>query len=154
MGLPMDNIFFRFLLQCWPILLAAIASVLLVYSWKRPKLTAEKLQKGLIRQSVVNYISETEVLTGNDDNQEWLEARKNVERHFTKHSTSKSHLIPQIRYRDHISLSLAWIIFWGSAFIFVTIRMIFNPVYYGAEAIFLGYFAYYIVIGLISFFRK
>jgi len=149
----MDNIFFRFFIQAWPILLAAIASVALIYSWMRPKLTLEKLQKSLIRQSVLTFVGSTED-TVDPESHEWGEAAQRVKRYMNSPLMNPPTKPPEIKYRNYIAISLIWTLFWIGAFVFVVIRMILNPYYYGNEAIFLGYFAFYIALGLIRFFKR
>jgi len=155
MGLPMDNLIFRILLQSWPVILAAIATVLLLYHWFRPKFTLEKIQKGLVRQSVLMLVSEAEQEGAADDpeQQEWLTAREHLQEHFQTKLQDPADS-PKIPYRNYLSISLVWTLFWCGAFAFLTIRMLIAPFYYGSEAIFLGYFAYYILLGLIGYFKK
>ena len=154
MALPMDNIFFRFLLQCWPVIIAVIVTVLLAYQWMRPKFTAEKLQKGLIRQSVLIVVGEAKISPEEVDHRDWLETRQRVQKHVRNNSLKNEVNHQKLHYKDYISISLCWTIFWIGAVAFVSLRILFNPYYYGHEAVFLCYFTYYIVIGLISYFRK
>jgi len=147
----MDNIIFRFLLQCWPILLAVIVTVLLLYSWMRPEVTAEKLQRGLVQQKVLNAIGRHNY--ENNATQDWITTYKKMEDRLPK-TPSKTVHKERIHYQTLTTASLVWILFWAGACAFISIRIMFNPVYYGGEAIFLGYFSYYIIIGLISYFRR
>jgi hypothetical protein len=155
MGLPMDNPIFRIFLQSWPVILAAIATVLLIYHWFRPKFSLEKLQKGLVRQSVLMLVGEAEQegAEGDPEQQTWLAAREQIQEHFQTKLQDPA-APPRIRYRNYLSISLVWTLFWCGAFAFLTIRMLIAPFYYGSEAIFLGYFAYYILLGLISYFKR
>ena len=154
MALPMDNIFFRYFLRYWPVIIAIIITVLLIYQWTRPKVNAEKLQKGIIRQSVLIAVGENPDIGDDIEQQEWLETRQRVEKYFTNSSILNQSPKQQIRYQSYITISLIWTLFWIGVETFLIIRIILNPYYYVNEAIFLGCFTYYIIIGLISYFRR
>jgi hypothetical protein len=154
MTLPMDNIFFRYLLQCWPVILAVIITVILIYKWKHPKITAEKLQKGLIKQSVLLVAETNQNFSEDEELQEWVATRQKLKSYFENTNKVDPNPREPINYRSYITVSLLWILFWTGTLIFISIRILLNPYYYGNEAIFLGYFVYYIIIGLISYFRK
>jgi len=149
----MDNLIFRLLLQSWPVILAAIATVLLIYHWMRPKFTLEKLQKGLVRQTVLVTIGDESDSAPDPEQQEWIAVRENIQDQFstTFHPANKG---GKLNYRSYLCLSLIWVLFWSGAFAFLTIRILVAPYYYGSEAIYLGYFAYYICLGLIGYFKK
>ena len=153
MPLPMDNIFFRFFLQCWPVLVAVVITIVLLYQWMRPKVTPEKLQKGIVRQSVLLAVEDSHEIENDSEYKEWLQTRDKMKKYFNNNLKIEASN-QKIDYRSYTSLSLIWILFWVGALIFIALRILFNPFYYGHEAVFLGYFAYYIIIGLISFFRR
>ena len=150
----MDNLFFRYFLRYWPVLLAIIITVLLIYQWTRPKITAEKLQKGLIKQNILLTLEEDSEVGEDPQRQEWLKTQRKMEKYFAKSSLINQTPKQQIHYRGQITLSLVWTLIWIGVVTFLIIRIIFNPYYYGYEAIFLGCFTYYIIIGLISYFRR
>lgn len=151
-GLPTDNLFFRFFLQAWPMILAVVATVLLVYKWLRPKFSGEDLQRGLLRQGILTLIDDGAEQEDDPELRYWLGRRRNIPRSLS--STTHNETSSRIRYRDHVTISLLWSLFWIGAFVFLTIRILLNPYYYGGEAYFLGYFAIYITIGLISYFKR
>ena len=86
----MDNIIFRIILQLWPVFLAVAATLIVIYQWLRPKFTAEKLQKGLIRQGVLNAVAEMQDGAEDLDPPEWIEARKHAEEDLKKIRTYPS----------------------------------------------------------------
>jgi len=153
MALPMDNIIFQFLVEYWPVLLATGITLLLVYQYLRPKITAEDLQKGVIQRNVLTVLQE-ELPTQNkaDDDDEWIESLQKVEQLLPPKTPSKGRT--EFKSKQYITISLIWILIWIGASIFLLMRIAFNPYYYGGEAVFLGYFAYYIVIGIISYYRR
>lgn len=150
----MDNIIFRIILQLWPVFLAVAATLIVIYQWLRPKFTAEKLQKGLIRQGVLNAVAEMQDGAEDLDPPEWIEARKHAEEDLKKNPNIPKRKTPSIKYGENVTVSLVWTLFWIGTFAFVVIRILINPYYYGGEAAYLGYFAYYIVLGLVTFFRR
>ena len=157
MQLPMDNLVFRFLLEYWPVLIAVGVTLLLVYQFLRPKLTAEDLHKGIIQQGVLKVLQEregppTSVAKGAPD--EWQESLRRVEELRPLLNDKKNRPKAKPQYHHYVTVSLVWILLWAGITIFIIIRIILAPYYYGGEAIFLGYFAYYIVIGLISYLRR
>lgn len=156
MPLPMDNIIFRFVLMTWPILLAVVATVALIFQFVRHgKFSAEKLQKGLIRQSVLTIVGGmVEPQPKDDETRKWLESRRKIKKYLNDKPKIRNKPEDRVNYGNYITTSLIWTLFWCGAFVFVCIRICLNPLYYGNEAIFLGYFAYYIILGLISFFRR
>lgn len=154
MPLPMDNIIFRLILQLWPVFLAVAATLIVVYQWLRPKLTAEKLQRGLIRQGVLNVVGEMQDGEDDPDPPEWIEARKKMKSYLRKAPSPAKRKNQPINYRDNVTVSLVWTLFWIGTFAFVVIRILLSPHYYGGEAAYLGYFAYYIVLGLVVFFKR
>lgn len=151
----MDNFFFRFFLQTWPVIVATIATVIIIYYWLRPKVTAEQLQKGIVRQNIltiVETILPQDVIDPEISN--WLEVREHIIKGMVTHQLSSTPPNQKIAYKKYICLSLLWILFWSATSTFILIRIIVNPYLYNNEAIFLGYFLYYIILGLIAFFRR
>ncbi len=157
MQLPMDNLVFRFLLEYWPVLIAVGITLLLVYQFLRPKLTAEDLHKGLIQQGVLRALQDDQEAVSSPTEKatqdEWRASLERVAR-LTPNINLPPKSNGRIKSDHYITISLVWLLLWIGVTAFVAIRIILDPYYYGGEAIFLGYFAYYIVIGLISYYRR
>jgi len=152
----MDNLVFRFLLEYWPVLIAVAITLLLVYQFLRPKLTAEDLHKGLIQQGVLKALQDQEEVSDpieESTHNEWQVSLARVAQ-LAPSINPKAQSKGRTRPEHYITVSLVWILIWIGVTAFVAIRIILEPYYYGGEAIFLGYFAYYIVIGLISYYRR
>ena len=157
MQLPMDNLVVRFLLEYWPVVIAVGITLLLVYQYLRPKLTAEDLQKGVVQQGVLKALQEQEEKpSANEEGiyDEWRESLQRVKQLLPSIGVKNANSKVKPKYQTYITVSLVWILIWIGAAAFVAIRIIINPYYYGGEAVFLGYFAYYILIGLISYYRR
>jgi len=154
--LPMDNLVFRFLLEYWPVLIAVAITLLLVYQFLRPKLTTEDLHKGLIQQGVLKALQDQEEASSPTEEAAQDEWRASLERvaQLAPHLNSNVKQSGQRKLEHYITVSLVWILLWIGVTAFIAIRIILEPYYYGGEAIFLGYFAYYIVIGLISYYKR
>lgn len=154
MGLPMDNLFFRYFLRYWPVILAIVITVLLIYQWTRPKVNIEKLQKGIIKQNILITLEDSSETAKNYKQKEWLETLQRMENNLSKSQILNQDPKRQIHYQSYITISLVWTIFWIGVESFLIIRICLSPYYYSNEAIFLGCFTYYIIIGLISYFRR
>jgi hypothetical protein len=157
MQLPMDNLVFRFLLEYWPVLIAVAITLLLVYQFLRPKLTTEDLQKGIIQQGVLKALQDQEASSVPSEEQvedEWQESLQRVKQLIPKMGLKNTNTKGKQRYQTYITISLVWILVWIGVTAFIAIRILLDPYYYGGEAAFLGYFAYYILIGLISYYRR
>jgi len=153
----MDNLVFRFFLEYWPVVVAAVVTFLLVYQYLRPKITAEDLQKGVIQRNVLTLLQdqETDVSVDKEGTADgWTESLQKVERLLPNLRSRSQNSRVKPKYHTYITISLVWILVWIGFSTFIIIRIIFDPYYYGGEAVFLGYFAYYIVIGVISYFRR
>ena len=158
MQLPMDNLIFRFFLEYWPVLIAVGITLLLVYQYLRPKLTAEDLQKGVIQQGVLKALEaqEEDDPSANEEGveNEWRESLQKVKQLLPNISVKNTNTKVKPKYQTYITISLVWVLVWIGVTTFIVIRIILDPYYYGGEASFLGYFAYYILIGLISYYRR
>jgi uncharacterized membrane protein YgcG len=154
----MDNLVFRFLLEYWPVLIAIAITLLLVYQYLRPKLSAEDLQKGVIQQGVLKALQKQEedkpsaIEEGVED--EWRESLQKVRQLLPNMGVKNTNVKVKQKYQTYITISLIWVLVWIGATAFITTRIILDPYYYSGEAVFLGYFAYYILIGLISYYRR
>ncbi len=148
----MDNMFFRFFIEYWPVLLAIMSTFLLIHQWMRPKVTPEKLQKGMIRQGILQIAEDRVTLPADEEKKDWYATYRHLEPSLQK--TDSNQMVQRIHYQNYLTIALCWVLFWSAASTFLIIRLILNFYYYGNEAIFLGYFAYYIIIGLISYFKR
>jgi len=154
MSLPIDNIFLLYFLCYWPVFLAVIITILFFYQWTRPKVSFEKVQKGIIKQNIIQMLNE-EIETEEDSvYRDWKEIKQQIKKHLRRTKIMGENLPQQISYHSYITISLIWTIFWIGVDTFLLIRICFNPYYYGNEAICVGCFTYYIIIGLISYFRR
>ena len=150
----MDNLFFQFFLRYWPMLVAIVITVLLVYQWTRPKVQPEKLQKGLIKQHILLTLEDESSDELDDIHRQWLESKETVTKYLNSAPRTPQAAPQYINYQSQITLSLVWTLIWIGVETFLIIRIIVCPYYYANEAIFLGCFTYYIIIGLISYFRR
>lgn len=148
----MDNFILQFLLAYWPVLIATAITLLLVYQYLRPKITAEDLQKGVLQHTVLTALHEELPAPDQGVDDEWLESLQKIERLLPPKPPSK--VTPAFKPKQRITISLLWVLFWLGATLFLLIRIAYDPSSYGGEAVYLGYFVYYIVIGLISYYRR
>ncbi|MHA1648845.1 MAG: hypothetical protein ACTSYB_01535 [Candidatus Helarchaeota archaeon] len=154
MGFPIDNIFWMYFLYYWPVLLAIIVTILLFYQWSRPKVSLEKVQKGIIKQNIIQILDDEIEIEEASMYRDWKETKQQIEKYIRRTKVMGENLSPQISYQSYITISLIWTLFWIGVDTFLLIRICFNPYYYGNEAICVGCFTYYIIIGLISYFRR
>lgn len=150
----MDNLFFRYFFQNWPVILAIIITVLLIYQRTRPKVNPEKLHKGIIKQNILSTLEDEADGEIDGERKDWLKTRQQMEKYLINTPIQNGSQTQQIHYRSHITISLIWTLFWIGIETFLIIRICFVPYFYRSEAIFLGYFTYYIIIGLISYFKR
>ncbi len=150
----MNNIIYRYLLWYWPAIVAIIITLLLIYQYTRPKVTTETLQKGALSQQILLSIEDQLVIEENPEQCAWLESQQRIEKYLSKQRLQTLIVKDKIHYPSYISISLIWTTIWIGVETFLIIRICVVPAYYAHEAIFLGYFAYYIIIGLISYFKR
>jgi hypothetical protein len=148
----MDNLILQILVAYWPVLIATAITLLLVYQYLHPKITAEDLQKGVIQHTVLTALQEELPSQDQVENDEWMESLQKVEQLLPPNPPPQA--TPSFKPKQRITISLLWVLFWIGASIFLLVRVAFNPYSYGGEAVYLGYFAYYIIIGLISHYRR
>jgi len=150
----MNNIFFQYLLRYWPILVAISITILLIYQKIRPKISPEKIQKGILKQNILLTLDDDLEIEPDPEQKEWLVIQKKLEKYFSKPSQTQSNTPQLVDYKSQITISLIWSLFWIGVDTFLVIRICINPYYYLNEAYFLSWFTYYVIIGLISYFRR
>ena len=142
------------LIQNWPLILALAATLLLLYQLVRSRFSADQFQKDLTHQNILTVANEMTSMEEDPETNYWLERWQRIQQNGGAPPVQPHSSIRRLRTKGRITISLIWTLIWSGAFAFLTTRIILNPYYFGNEANLLGYFAYYIALGLIQYFRR